>query len=188
MPARNYNDFARQNSLTNLKSRLEVGFFNALEYAVENIRRETTGVERCGWSFAWMRWHIGIEEALAESSVGPDQADESELARRIHGVFAGWCRLSAITVECVHKGLEKFREWLGNRGNQDSDYQSTWGITLAWLSERELAPTSLARHIVSLRMFFKYLQLEGEYKKKPSRVIGKPEALGAENSIGNVAE
>lgn len=81
------------------------------------------------------------------------------------------CRLSAHTVDAYTRDLRKFREWLGNRAIKILTIKDL-GDYVAWLSERELAPTSLARHIVSLRMFFKYLQLEGELKENLAELLG----------------
>ena len=48
-----------------------------------------------------------------------------------------------------------------------------------WLHQHKLAPASIARHLASLRMFFRYLQLEGLLDRQPGRVVGQPEAVGA---------
>jgi len=70
------------------------------------------------------------------------------------------CRLADNTVEAYGRDLRRFRQWLGNRGGtrltitELADYP-------AWLHTLELAPASIARHITSLRVFFRYLQLEG---------------------------
>jgi integrase/recombinase XerD len=43
---------------------------------------------------------------------------------------------------------------------------------VAWLHGRELAPASIARHIVSLKVFFRYLQLEGALAENLAELLG----------------
>jgi integrase/recombinase XerD len=43
---------------------------------------------------------------------------------------------------------------------------------VAWLHGRELAPASIARHIVSLKVFFRYLQLEGVLHDNLAELLG----------------
>ena len=42
----------------------------------------------------------------------------------------------------------------------------------AWLHGKQLAPASIARHIVSLKVFFRYLQLEGVLKENLAELLG----------------
>ena len=41
-----------------------------------------------------------------------------------------------------------------------------------WLHERKLSPTSIARHIASLKVFFRYLQLEGVLVESQAELLG----------------
>jgi integrase/recombinase XerD len=43
---------------------------------------------------------------------------------------------------------------------------------MAWLKDEKLAPPSIARHIVSLKIFYRYLQLEGIVKDNPAELLG----------------
>ena len=43
---------------------------------------------------------------------------------------------------------------------------------VGWLHERKLSPTSIARHIASLRVFFRYLQLEGVLVESQAELLG----------------
>jgi len=43
---------------------------------------------------------------------------------------------------------------------------------VSWLHARKLAPASIARHIVALRMFFRYLQLEGVLQENLAELLG----------------
>ncbi|RMG03536.1 MAG: tyrosine recombinase XerD, partial [Planctomycetota bacterium] len=43
---------------------------------------------------------------------------------------------------------------------------------VGWLHAQELSPATLARHIVSLRMFFRFLQLEGAVRENYAELLG----------------
>src|SRR6185437_8330646 len=70
------------------------------------------------------------------------------------------CHLADNTVAAYRRDLRRFYDWLGERRipkltiRELADYAG-------WLHEQKLAPASLARHLVSLKLFFRYLQLEG---------------------------
>ena len=84
---------------------------------------------------------------------------------------AGECHLSDNTVAAYRRDLSRFRQWLGARDpaalgiRELSDYA-------AWLHQRGLAPASIARHIVSLRLFYRYLQLEGVVGHNTAELLG----------------
>lgn len=81
------------------------------------------------------------------------------------------CHLAENTVMAYRRDLNRFLEWLGNRSiprltvSQLSDF-------VAKLSEFELAASSIARHIVAIKMFFKYLQLEGVIVDNKCELLG----------------
>lgn len=81
------------------------------------------------------------------------------------------CHLSQNTLDAYRRDLRRFREWLGERPIAEltirelSDY-------VGWLHSRGLAPASIARHIVSMRMFFRYLQLEGLLRENLAELLG----------------
>jgi len=81
------------------------------------------------------------------------------------------CHLSPNTVSAYGRDIGRFCDWLGNRSlakltvSQLSDY-------VAWLSQFELAPSSIARNIVAVKMFFKYLQLEGVLVDNHAELLG----------------
>lgn len=83
----------------------------------------------------------------------------------------GECHLSANTLAAYERDLKRFQQWLGAKSiaglsiRELSDY-------VAWLHQQQLAPATLARHIVSLRMFFRYLQLEGILKENLAELLG----------------
>src|SRR5438477_10127820 len=70
------------------------------------------------------------------------------------------CHLAENSVLAYDRDLRRFFNWLRGRRigglsvSELADYP-------AWLASQELAPASISRHIVSLKVFFRYLQLEG---------------------------
>lgn len=81
------------------------------------------------------------------------------------------CHLSENTVGAYTRDMRRFAEWLGTRNLKTltirdySDYVNS-------LRGHELAPTSIARHIVALKMFLRYLQLEGVIVESPAELLG----------------
>ena len=81
------------------------------------------------------------------------------------------CHLAENTVDAYGRDIRRFSEWVGKRSlpkltiSQLSDY-------VAWLGKFNLAPASVARAIVSVKMFFKYLQLEGVLLENKAELLG----------------
>jgi integrase/recombinase XerD len=70
------------------------------------------------------------------------------------------CHLAENTVMAYQRDIASFYRWLDGRRIHDltvthlSDYAG-------WLHDRKLAASSISRNIVSVKLFFRYLQLEG---------------------------
>jgi integrase/recombinase XerD len=81
------------------------------------------------------------------------------------------CHLAENSVAAYERDLRRFFEWLRGRRiaglsvSELSDYP-------AWLTSQELAPASISRHIVSLKVFFRYLQLEGVLADNQAELLG----------------
>jgi len=81
------------------------------------------------------------------------------------------CHLADNTVSAYQRDINRFRLWLGPRPitglniRDLSDYVGNLG-------DQRLAPASIARHIVALRMFFRYLQLEGLLTENLAELLG----------------
>jgi integrase/recombinase XerD len=81
------------------------------------------------------------------------------------------CHLAANTIAAYRRDLNRFCEWLGGRlaaklGVRElSDY-------MGWLQTQKLAPASVARHIVALKIFYRYMQLEGVVRDNPAELLG----------------
>jgi integrase/recombinase XerD len=84
---------------------------------------------------------------------------------------AGECHLAENTVAAYSRDLKRFHEWLEGRSIPQlsirdlADYAS-------WLHAQDLSPASLARHLVSLKVFFRYLQLEGVLQDNLAELLG----------------
>jgi integrase/recombinase XerD len=84
---------------------------------------------------------------------------------------AGECLLAENTVAAYRRDVTRFLEWLDGRSIPGlsiadlSDYA-------AWLHQQKLAPASVARNIVSLKVFLRYLQLEGVVQDNLAELLG----------------
>ncbi len=82
----------------------------------------------------------------------------------------GECHLADNTIAAYRRDMQRFTHWLGERNlanlriNELSDY-------VANLHREALAPSSIARNIVAIRTFFKFLQLEGLIRENPAELI-----------------
>jgi integrase/recombinase XerD len=84
---------------------------------------------------------------------------------------SGECHLSENTVAAYRRDLSRFYEWLGGRKIQEMGIEEL-GDYVQWLHRRKLAPATLARHIVSLKVFLRYLQVEGVLEDNPAELLG----------------
>lgn len=81
------------------------------------------------------------------------------------------CHLSENTVAAYRRDLRRFFTWLQGRPvagltiQELADYAS-------WLHRQSLAAASIARHVVSLKIFFRYLQLEGLLRENLAELLG----------------
>jgi integrase/recombinase XerD len=81
------------------------------------------------------------------------------------------CHLAENSVVAYERDLRRFFQWLRGRRiaglsiSELSDYP-------AWLTAQELAPASISRHTVSLKVFFRYLQLEGVLSDNQAELLG----------------
>lgn len=81
------------------------------------------------------------------------------------------CHLAENTVAAYGRDMKRFREWAKDRDvtrltvQELSDYAG-------WLHDRRLAPTSISRHLVSLKVFYRYLQLEEVIKENQAELLG----------------
>lgn len=81
------------------------------------------------------------------------------------------CHLSENSVAAYSRDIKRFQEWLKNRRIPDLTIRELSDF-VGWLAKQKLAPASIARHIVGIRMFFRYLQLEGVLKDNHVELLG----------------
>ncbi|MGW8257263.1 MAG: site-specific tyrosine recombinase XerD [Thermoguttaceae bacterium] len=84
---------------------------------------------------------------------------------------AGECHLAENTSAAYRRDLDHFMQWLAGRGIRDLTVRDLADYA-AWLHEKQLAPASIARHLVSLKVFFRYLQLEGVLTDNLAELLG----------------
>ena len=68
------------------------------------------------------------------------------------------CHLAENSVAAYQRDLRRLDQWLGGRSITKLKI-SDLSDFVAWLGTQELAPATIARHIVAMKMFFRYLQL-----------------------------
>ncbi|HBT76245.1 MAG TPA: site-specific tyrosine recombinase XerD [Planctomycetaceae bacterium] len=85
--------------------------------------------------------------------------------------ITGEAQLSENTVAAYRRDLVRFFVWLAGRSIVALGI-SDLADFVDWLHKQNLAPATLARHIVSLRVFFRYLQLEGVLKDNAADLLG----------------
>lgn len=81
------------------------------------------------------------------------------------------CHLADNTVIAYRRDLKRFYEWLAGRKVQALSVRDLADYA-GWLHAQKLAPASLGRHLVSLKLFFRYLQLEGTLKDNHVELLG----------------
>ncbi len=81
------------------------------------------------------------------------------------------CHLAENTVVAYSRDLRRFREWLAEKKIPSLTIQQLSDF-VGWLHSHQLAPASIARHIVAVKMFFRYLQLEGTLKENLVELLG----------------
>ena len=84
---------------------------------------------------------------------------------------AGECHLADNTVAAYRRDIRRFFQWLQGRGIPGLSIRDLADYA-GWLHGQELGPASIARHIVSLRVFFRYLQLEGALQENLAELLG----------------
>jgi len=84
---------------------------------------------------------------------------------------AGECHLAENTVAAYRRDLQRFFEWLDGRSIPKLSIRDLADYA-GWLHTKRLAPASVARHLVSLKVFFRYLQLEGVLQDNLAELLG----------------
>ena len=83
------------------------------------------------------------------------------------------CHLSENTVAAYRRDLEHMKDWLNGRSPTKIKIDDLTDFA-AYLKNRGLAPTTITRHVVAVRMFFKFLQLEAAVESNPAELLLTP--------------
>jgi integrase/recombinase XerD len=83
----------------------------------------------------------------------------------------GECHLAENTVAAYRRDLQRFFQWLAGRSIPGLSIRDLADYA-TWLHQQKLAPASMARHLVSLKVFFRYLQLEGVLQDNLAELLG----------------
>ncbi|MEZ6139022.1 MAG: site-specific tyrosine recombinase XerD [Zavarzinella sp.] len=84
--------------------------------------------------------------------------------------------MSANTVEAYTRDLEHYSEWLlqSNVGDFYSPTLAELADYIGHLRDEELAPPSIARNLVALKMFYRFLKLEERAKSTAVELLSSP--------------
>lgn len=80
------------------------------------------------------------------------------------------------TITAYQSDLTQFFAWLNKRGPKSLNDVELKTLTayLSHLHERGLAATSVSRHLVAIKMFFRYLVLEGVLRESVADLLSSP--------------
>jgi integrase/recombinase XerD len=115
----------------------------------------------------------GARRGAAGATPAPEENGLKRWADRFLDYLRTECHLSENTVAAYRRDTNHFLEWLERRSVRELT-TSTLCDYLGWLHDRQMAPPTVARHVVSLRMFFRYLQLEGLISDNPVEMLTGP--------------
>jgi len=81
------------------------------------------------------------------------------------------CQLANNSILAYRHDLKRFQQWLNGKAIDKLTIQKLSNYVV-FLKKNKLAPSSIARNVVSLRVFFKYLQLEGIISNNVAELLG----------------
>ena len=109
-----------------------------------------------------------------KKTIKPRRTQAAEQQARLREDFlrylASECHMAANTVAAYGRDLRRFFQWLAGRRIAGLTVSDLSGYP-AWLKDSGLAPASVTRHVASLRVFFRYLQLEGLLKESQADLL-----------------
>jgi integrase/recombinase XerD len=108
---------------------------------------------------------------LVKRRPGRTQADSLKLAEAFAHYLKSECHLADNTVAAYRRDVRRFLTWAADRPLGRMSVQDLSGYS-AWLHEQKLATSSISRHLVAMKMFFRYLQLEGLLTDNKAELLG----------------
>jgi integrase/recombinase XerD len=120
---------------------------------------------------------LGFFVKTNRKQLKPRRETAEREASHLQEAFADYlrseCHLAANTVEAYSRDLARFFAWLGRRRLQGLTVSELSGYP-AWLTDQSLAPKSVTRHVASLKVFFRFLQLEGALTDNQAELLSSP--------------
>lgn len=108
---------------------------------------------------------------LGKPKPAAPKLDHSQRQQAFVDYLRSECHLAENTVMAYQRDIARFNDWLGPRRVADLTI-SELSDFVAFLNSRELAPASIARSVVAVKMFFRYLQLEGVLVDNKVELLG----------------
>jgi len=86
------------------------------------------------------------------------------------------CGLAENTTAAYRRDLQRFCRWLAEAGCSDIEKVTLRQLAgyVGFLTREQLAPASAARHTVSLKMFFRFLVLDGRVSESAAELLRSP--------------
>jgi integrase/recombinase XerD len=84
--------------------------------------------------------------------------------------------LAVNTVVSYGRDLERFARWVAEGGPENALQPTVRELTgyIGFLKEEQLAPPSIARHLIALKMFFRFLRLEERVTQNAVELLSSP--------------
>jgi integrase/recombinase XerD len=111
-----------------------------------------------------------LREQGKTSNLPPAPALASNWQQKFTDYLRTECLLADNTVQAYGRDLKRMLKWLGGKPVNRLKLADLTDF-VAELQQTRLAPSSISRAIVTTRMFFKYLQLEGVVQDNPSELL-----------------
>jgi integrase/recombinase XerD len=80
------------------------------------------------------------------------------------------CQLAANTIAAYQRDLRRFSQWLAGRNPARLRVRDLSDF-IGFLNDQGLAPPSAARHVAAVKVFYRYLQLEGIVAENPADLL-----------------
>jgi len=97
------------------------------------------------------------------------------------------CHLAENTVQAYRRDLEHMKEWLNGRSPTELGISDLTDFA-SFLKNKKLAATSISRHIVAIRMFYKFLQLESAIADNPAELLTTPKVWQRVPKVLSIAQ
>ena len=113
---------------------------------------------------------------LRSNTAPPVARSHTTIAERLDGYesyLRSECHLAENSIAAYGRDLRRYAVWLAGRDAAEIKIAHLTDF-LSYLNSQALAPRSVSRHIVAVRMFYKYLQLEAVVIDNPAELLTLP--------------